>query len=79
LARKEGATIYFGDEASIRSDSHSGTTWAPTGETPVIETPGARFSINLVSAVSAQGLLRFMTFAGMSRIKIVSIGGCAYH
>jgi transposase len=64
LAKKEGATIYFGDEASVRSDTHRGTTWAPTGETPVIETTGARFSINMVSAVSAQGLLRFMTFAG---------------
>lgn len=64
LAKKQGATIYFGDEASIRSDTHSGRTWAPTGETPVVETTGARFSINMVSAVSAQGLLRFMTFEG---------------
>jgi transposase len=64
LATQEGATIYFGDEASIRSDTHSGTTWAPTGETPVIETTGARFSINMVSAVSVKGLLRFMTFQG---------------
>jgi transposase len=64
LAKREGATIYFGDESNVRSDSHSGTTWAPSGETPVVETTGARFSINLVSAVSAKGLLRFMTFAG---------------
>ena len=64
LAKAQGATIYFGDEASIRSDTHNGTTWAPTGETPVIETTGARFSINMVSAVSAQGLLRFMTLQG---------------
>lgn len=64
LAKQKGATIYFGDEASIRSDAHSGTTWAPTGDTPVIETTGARFSVNMVSAVSAQGLMRFMTFEG---------------
>ncbi|WP_263645079.1 MULTISPECIES: hypothetical protein [Marinobacter] len=32
-AKKVGAT--FGDEASIRSDYHSGTTWAPKGETPI--------------------------------------------
>lgn len=64
LAKKEGATIYFGDEVSIRSDTHNGTTWAPTDETPVIETTSARFSINMVSAVSAKGLLRFMTFDG---------------
>jgi len=64
LAKRDGATIYFGDESSIRSDTHSGTTWALTGKTPVVETTGARFSINMVSAVSAKGLLRFMTFEG---------------
>ena len=64
FARKEGATIYFGDEASVRSDYHSGTTWAIKGQTPVIETTGARFSLNLISAVSSKGFMRFMTFKG---------------
>ncbi len=64
LAKKEKATIYFGDEASIRSDYHSGTTWAPVGKTPVVETTGARFSVNMISAVSAKGQLRFMAFNG---------------
>jgi transposase len=64
LAKQEKATIYFGDEASVRSDYHSGTTWAPIGNTPVVETTGARFSVNMISAVSAQGQLRFMTFNG---------------
>ena len=64
LAKKEKATVYFGDEASVRSDYHSGTTWAPVGKTPVVETTGARFSVNMISAVSAKGLLRFMTFTG---------------
>ena len=63
-ARKERATIYFGDEASIRSDYHSGTTWAVKGKTPVIETTGARFTLNLISAVSSKGLMRFMAFKG---------------
>ena len=64
LAKKEKATIYFGDEASIRSDYHSGTTWAPVGKTPVVETTGTRFSVNMISAVSAKGQLRFMAFNG---------------
>jgi len=64
LAKKEKATIYFGDEASIRSDHHHGATWSPVGTTPVIETTGARFSIQMVSAVSAKGSFRFMTFKG---------------
>lgn len=28
-AKRVGATIYFGDESAIRSDYHTGTTWAP--------------------------------------------------
>lgn len=55
-----GATIYWGDEASIRSDYHSGTTWAKKGNTPVVKTTGARFKVNMISAVSAKGSLRFM-------------------
>ncbi|QFS88243.1 hypothetical protein FIU96_15430 [Marinobacter sp. THAF39] len=63
-AKKVGATIYFGDEASIRSDYHSGTTWAPRGETPIIRNTGSRFSINLISAISPRGELRFKTIQG---------------
>jgi transposase len=63
-AKAVGATIYFGDEAGVRSDYHSGTTWAPKGQTPVIRTTGSRLSLNLVSAVSAKGSMRFMTVNG---------------
>lgn len=63
-AKTTGATIYFADEAGIRSDYHSGTTWAPVGRTPVVPNTGARFSINMLSAVSAQGALRFMVHEG---------------
>ena len=63
-ARKQGATIYFADEAGIRSDYHSGTTWAPIGNTPVVRNTGARYSVNMLSAVTAQGSLRFMVHEG---------------
>jgi transposase len=33
-AAQVGATIYFADEAGVRSDYHAGTTWAPVGRTP---------------------------------------------
>jgi transposase len=64
MAKKQGATIYFGDEASVRSDYHSGTTWAPIGQTPVVKSTGARFSINLLSAISPKGDLRFLCSRG---------------
>ena len=64
LAKRENAIIFFGDEAGVRSDHHAGTTWAPKGRTPVVNSTGARFGMNLISAVSAQGELRFMVTQG---------------
>lgn len=64
LAKRQNARIFFGDEAGVRSDHHAGTTWAPRGKTPVVSSTGARFGLNLISAVSAQGELRFMVTAG---------------
>lgn len=59
-ARRVGAEIYFGDEAGVRSDFHSGTTWGKRGHTPIVSSTGARFSVNMISAVSPRGQMRFM-------------------
>ena len=64
LARKTGASIYFADESAVRSDYHSGTTWAPVGQTPVVATTGARYKVNMISAISPRGEMRFMGFEG---------------
>ena len=64
LAKKTGAEIFFADEAGVRSDFHSGRTWAPRGQTPVIRVTGARFGFNMISAVSPKGSLRFMVVEG---------------
>lgn len=63
-AKAAGAAIYFADEAGLRSDHHAGTTWAPHGKTPVIEATGTRYSLNMISAISARGELRFMVQKG---------------
>jgi len=63
-ARREGAQIFFADEAGVRSDDHSGTTWGRRGQTPVVASTGARFGANLISAISAQGQLRFRLTKG---------------
>jgi transposase len=64
LARREKAQIFFGDEAGVRSDHHAGTTWAVQGKTPVVSSTGARFGLNMISALSAQGEFRFMVVRG---------------
>lgn len=63
-AREEGAEVYFGDEAGVRTDHHSGTTWAPVGQTPVVQVTGERAGLNMISAVSPRGALMFDLFFG---------------
>lgn len=64
LARRMNAEIFFMDEAGVRSDHHSGTTWAVKGKTPQVKSTGTRFSLNMISAVNAQGKFRFMVTKG---------------
>lgn len=63
-AKKEGAVIYFQDESGVRSDFHSGTTWALKGHTPIIEATGARFGLNMMAAITPRGQMHFMIVQG---------------
>ena len=60
MAKTQGADIYFGDAAHIRSDHHAGRTWGKKGETPVVEATGARHGMSLISAITSKGRMRFM-------------------
>jgi len=64
LAKERNAVIYFVDEASVRADEHRGTTWGKIGQTPVVQDSGDRFSVNMISAVSPRGDMKFRTFEG---------------
>ena len=59
LAQREKAEIFFGDAAHMRSDHHAGRTWGKRGETPIVETTGARHRMSLISAITARGHMRF--------------------
>ena len=61
-AKAEGASIWWGDEAGLRSDHQTGTTWGEKGKTPVVKKTGKRFGCNMISAITNQGDLRFMVF-----------------
>jgi transposase len=63
-AKREGATIYWGDEMGLRSDHVSGTSYAPLGQTPVVRATGQRFGCNMISAITNRGALAFMVFQG---------------
>lgn len=63
-AAAEHASIWFADEASVRTDYHAGTTWAPVGQTPVVVGPAVRHSVKMVSAVNAHGGIKFAVHEG---------------
>jgi transposase len=61
-AEREGARIFFADEAGCRTDYHAGTTWAPVGETPVVKGTGKRERIGMISAISMRGAMHWMVY-----------------
>src|ERR671913_1177628 len=63
-ARREGGVVLWLDEMGVRLDAAAGRSWAPVGQTPVIKRTGKRFRVNMLSAISNAGRLRFRLFVG---------------
>ena len=63
-AKAENAEIHWGDETGIRNTSQYGRSYAPVGQTPTKTTMAKRISLNMISTVTNQGKVRFMTYNG---------------
>lgn len=63
-AKEEDAEIYWGDETGLRNDCQHERGYAPKGQTPVINLNANRESINMISAITNQGKVRFRFFEG---------------
>jgi transposase len=63
-AKREKAEICWGDETGVRSDESRHRGYAPRGQTPIIKIPARRKSLSLIAAVTNQGKVRFMIYAG---------------
>lgn len=63
-AKAEDAEIHWGDETGIRNDHHYGRSYAPKGKTPVRKHLAKKLSMNMISTVTNQGKVRFMTYTG---------------
>lgn len=63
-AKREGGIVLWQDETGFRSDCSHGRSWSPKGVTPVRETTGQRFGVNMISAIGNDGSLRFSLFKG---------------
>ncbi len=62
-AKKEEATILWGDETGVQNCANTGRSFAPKGKTPIIKKQGKRLRINMISAVSNKGHVRFMVYS----------------
>ena len=63
-AKQEKATIHWGDETGVKNQCQYGRSYAPKGQTPVQVQTGKRLSLNMISTITNQGLIRFMTYPG---------------
>jgi transposase len=70
-ARTEGAEIHWGDETGVRSDSQHGRSYAPKGKTPVVRLNAKRASLNMISAITNQGAVRFMVYDGTMTAQVL--------
>lgn len=70
-AKTEDAEIYWGDETGLRNDCQHERGYAPKGKTPVIRLNAKRESINMISAVTNQGKVRFRIFDGTMNADIL--------
>jgi len=58
-AREENCEIYWGDETAIQNTANYIKGYAPKGQTPVLEVESRKMKLNMLSAISNRGKLRF--------------------
>ena len=63
-AKKQGAQIFWLDEAGIRSDDPLQRTWGLKGHTPIVTTSSQRQSLNMITAVSNNGSFWYHASSG---------------
>ena len=63
-ARRNGAEIFFLDEAGFSSEPALGRTYGLKGKTPEVRTTGQRQKVNAISALSARGAFWSNVYTG---------------
>jgi transposase len=64
LAKKIQADIAFEDEAGVGLQTHAGKTWGPVGQEVSVPVTARRGGLNVLSAITATGWLRFSIHDG---------------
>ena len=73
-AKQEKGEIHFLDEMGLKNNIHHYIRgYSKKGQTPIIRKTGKRLSINMISTISNNGKMRFMTYEGsMDRDKFIT-------
>lgn len=75
-AEVENAEIFFGDETGIQNTANYAKGYAPKGKTPVVFVESKKMKINMLSAISKRGKLRFMLYKdNMTSEKLIDFMG----
>lgn len=61
-AKQENAEIFFGDETGLQNTANYARGYAPIGKTPVVRVESKKMKINMLSAISNRGKLRFVLY-----------------
>ena len=61
-AKAQDAQIFFGDETGIQNTANYARGYAPIGQTPIVKVEAAKIKINMLSAISNRGKLRFVLY-----------------
>jgi transposase len=70
-AAKENAEIYWGDETGVSNQEHYQRGFSPKGVTPVMRAEARKERIQMISAITARGTLRFMVYDGAMNQKLL--------
>jgi transposase len=61
-AKTENAEIFFGDETGVQNTANYAKGYAPVGKTPIVRVEAKKTKINMLSAISKRGKLRFVLY-----------------
>jgi transposase len=72
-AKKEGGEVFWGDETGVQNECNYARGYAPKGKTPVVKlSHNNKYRVNLMSAISNQGKLRFTLYEdNMTQQKLI--------
>lgn len=61
-AKQQKAEIHWGDETGIQNDAYNAKGFSPKGKAPVVRLNAKKSRINMISAITNNGKVRFMLY-----------------